>query len=64
MGVSEIREKLGVSRQWAYVIIGRKGFPDHVVELAMGRAWLAEDVEQWIAQHRHEIAEDPESDPA
>jgi prophage regulatory protein len=61
MGQQEIRERLGYSRQHTGVLVGSKGFPDPVYDLAMGRIWLAEDVEKWIAEHRPELAEDPES---
>lgn len=60
MGQQEIRARLGFSRQHTGVIIGAKGFPDPAYELAMGRIWLAEDVEAWIRDHRPELAEDPE----
>ena len=62
MGQQEIRDRLGYSRQHTWIIIGAKGFPDPVYELAMGRIWLAEDVERWIREHRPELAEDPEAD--
>jgi prophage regulatory protein len=61
MGQQEIRERLGYSRQHTGVMVGAKGFPDPVYELAMGRIWLADDVEKWIAEHRPELDEDPES---
>jgi prophage regulatory protein len=54
MGPEEIRERLGVSRQRAYIIIGRKDFPDPWRELAMGKVWKSTDVEQWIKEHRPE----------
>lgn len=60
MGAMEIQARLGISRQWTYVLIGRRSFPEPVAELGMGKVWLAEDVEAWIAEHRPEIAEDPE----
>jgi predicted DNA-binding transcriptional regulator AlpA len=62
MGQQEIRDRLGYSRQHTTVLINSKGFPDPVVELAMGRIWLAEDVEQWITEHRPQLAEEPEGD--
>ncbi len=42
------------------MLIGQKGFPDPVYELAMGRIWLASDVEAWIAANRPALAEEPE----
>lgn len=52
MGAAEIGIRLGLSKQRTYVIIGRKGFPDPQAELAMGKVWLTEDVEEWIRVHR------------
>lgn len=53
VGVAEIRDMLGgISRQRANVITNTKGFPDPVARLVMGKVWLRQDVEQWIAQHR------------
>lgn len=63
MGQQEIRERLGYSRQHTAVLINSKGFPDPAVDyLAMGRIWLAEDVEGWIAEHRPELAEETEGE--
>lgn len=56
MGQQEIRERLGYSRQHTAVLIGSKGFPDPAYVLAMGRIWLAEDVEKWIGQNRPDLA--------
>ena len=61
MGAMEIQARLGITRQWTYVLTGRRDFPEPVVELGMGKIWLAEDVEAWIAEHRPQIAEEPES---
>ena len=52
MGAAEIGNRLGLSKQRTYVIIGRKNFPDPQAELAMGKVWLTEDVEAWIKVHR------------
>jgi predicted DNA-binding transcriptional regulator AlpA len=52
MGAAEIGQRLRLSKQRTYVIIGRKGFPDPQAELAMGKVWLAEDVEAWIKENR------------
>jgi prophage regulatory protein len=57
MGPEEIRERLGVSRQRAYILINRRDFPLPWRELAMGKVWRSTDVEVWIAEHRPEIAE-------
>ena len=54
MGPDEIRERLGVSRQRAYILINRKDFPDPWVELAMGKVWRSTDVEAYIAKRADE----------
>lgn len=57
MGPEEIRVRLGVSRQRAYIIIGRKDFPDPWRVLKMGKVWRSIDVEKWIREHRPELAQ-------
>jgi predicted DNA-binding transcriptional regulator AlpA len=53
VGTAEIRRMLGgVSKQRAYEITNRKGFPEPVADLDQGRVWLAEDVEAWITANR------------
>lgn len=52
MGPQEIQNRLGFSRQWTAQIINRKGFPDPIAELAIGKVWLAQDVEAWIEENR------------
>lgn len=61
MGQQEIRDRLGFSRQYTATLINDYRFPRPVYELAMGRIWLADDVEAWIREHRPELAEDPEA---
>jgi prophage regulatory protein len=56
MGQQEIRDRLGYSRQHTWILIGQKGFPDPAYVLAMGRIWLAEDVEEWIRERRPDLA--------
>lgn len=56
MGVQEIVDRLGYSRGYTSSLINSKGFPDPAYELAMGRIWLAADVEAWIKTHRPELA--------
>ena len=62
MGVQEIVDRLGYSRGYTSGLINAKGFPDPVYVLAMGRIWLAEDVEAWIREHRPELAGGAEGD--
>jgi len=62
MGSAEIGKRLGgITRTRVYQITQRRNFPAPVAQLQMGNVWLAEDVEDWIRQHRPELAEDPES---
>lgn len=60
MGPEEIRVRLGVSRQRAYIIIGRRDFPEPWVELAMGKVWRSTDVEAWIREKRPGLNEGDE----
>lgn len=57
MGAWEIRERLGYSRGWVERLISRRDFPEPYATLKMGSVWRAEDVEQWIAEHRPELNE-------
>ncbi|MFF5085332.1 DNA-binding protein [Actinoplanes sp. NPDC000266] len=53
MGAHEIRVRLGsCSRQRAYQITTREGFPRPVADLKQGKVWLTSDVDQWIRVHR------------
>lgn len=56
MGVSEIADRLGVTKKRADQIVKEKGFPDGR-RLKMGSVWSTEDVEGWIARHRPEAVE-------
>lgn len=58
MGPEEIRLRLGVSRQRAYIIMGRRDFPEPWRELAMGKVWRSTDVEAWVRQHRPELIDE------
>lgn len=52
MGVAEIAERLGVSKQRAEQLTRTDRFPKPVSTLASGRIWRQRDVERWIAKHR------------
>lgn len=52
VGAYEIRDMLGVTRQRVQQIVNTKGFPDPVVSLRMGKAWLKADVEAWVRDNR------------
>ncbi|WP_433688980.1 helix-turn-helix transcriptional regulator [Micromonospora carbonacea] len=61
MGAAEIQERLGVSRQRAYILINRRDFPPPVATLRMGNVWLKSDVEAWIVEKRpHLVGGDEE----
>ena len=52
VGVAEIADLLGVSRQRVHAIIrAYDDFPDPVAELSAGRIWLRSDVDDWIVRH-------------
>ena len=55
MGPDEIRARLNVSRQRAYILMNRRDFPEPWRELAMGKVWRSTDVEGWIKEHRPEL---------
>lgn len=62
MGLAEVRARLGYSRQWTSVVVGRRDFPEPVLTLEMGRIWLAEDIEAWAAEHQGEFSEPAEGE--
>ncbi|MER5556355.1 hypothetical protein ABT001_32660 [Streptomyces sp. NPDC002793] len=47
VGVTEIGEMLGVSRQRANKLAGRPDFPTPVAQTKAGRVWERAAVEQW-----------------
>ena len=49
MGVAEIAECLGVSRQRASQLTGQRTFPEPDAQLAMGPVWRRQIVEEWAA---------------
>ena len=57
MGVTEIRDRLRVSKNRASILVYRHDFPRPRWSLAMGNVWWADDVEAWIAEHRPELNE-------
>ena len=59
----EIADRLGVTRQHAYNLSRRKGFPDPFDEWENGSTvWLTKDVEEWIAAKWKPRAEEPEGE--
>jgi predicted DNA-binding transcriptional regulator AlpA len=57
----DLADLLGVTRQRAYALSRRKGFPDPYDEWPGGLAvWSVPDVDAWIRTSWHKRAEDPE----
>jgi predicted DNA-binding transcriptional regulator AlpA len=56
MGVKEIQKRLRLSRQRIQQLAEQPDFPAPYDELAMGRIWLARDIEAWIRAHRPDQA--------
>jgi predicted DNA-binding transcriptional regulator AlpA len=50
MGLSEVAELLGVSRQRADQLARTVGFPPPIATLVGGRIWDGEAVEQWARE--------------
>lgn len=47
VGVAEIAELVGVTRQRANQLCDHPRFPRPVARLAMGRVWNLDEVEEW-----------------
>lgn len=47
MGLTEIAELLGVSRQRVHQLAQSDGFPEPTARLSAGLIWAREDVEEW-----------------
>jgi predicted DNA-binding transcriptional regulator AlpA len=52
MGLSEIAELLGVSRQRAHVLSARADFPHPTARLSSGPVWESAEVAVWAAKDR------------
>lgn len=50
MGVTEIAELLGVTRQRVHQLRQLADFPKPTVTLAAGAIWLREDIERWAIE--------------
>ncbi len=57
MGLAEIavRLRLGIDR--TKQLVDRRDFPEPLAELAMGRVWLAGDVDDWVRKYRPHLDE-------
>ena len=52
VGIYEIAQMLGVTRQRAHALADRDDFPRPALRLHMGRVWRTAEVERWIAKQR------------
>jgi prophage regulatory protein len=52
MGVSELADRLGVSRQRAQQLTRGENFPQPLARLHQGPVWRTADVNRWIHEHR------------
>lgn len=50
VGLTEIAEMLGVSRQYTDRLVRQVGFPEPEAVITAGRIWKREDVEEWARQ--------------
>jgi predicted DNA-binding transcriptional regulator AlpA len=50
VGVAEIAEALGVSRQRVHQLTKLEGFPEPVAVLSAGTIWTRREVEAWAKQ--------------
>lgn len=61
VGIAEIRVRLGgISSQRADAITKKPSFPRPLWTLTMGRVWVRDEVEAWIAEHRQDVTGDAE----
>lgn len=61
MGVSEIADRLKLSRDRAGQIAAHRDFPAPRWRLRMGQVWLAQDVDAWVAANRPHLNEPDET---
>lgn len=47
VGVAEVAEMLGVTRQRVHQLVAGPGFPEPVARLSAGLIWLRSDVQRW-----------------
>lgn len=60
LGMRELSDRLGVSRQRADTLSRRRGFPAPLAALERGRVWDEHAVDAWIADHRRPPLDDDE----
>jgi prophage regulatory protein len=53
VGVHEIAERIGTSRQWVHKLLAQdETFPKPVSDLKAGKVWHTADVEAWLAKRQ------------
>lgn len=57
LGMAEIGQRMGLSRQRIQQLAVRDDFPEPYQELKMGRVWRENDIETWIRTHRKPAAD-------
>lgn len=55
MGLTEIAEALGISRQRVDQLTRREDFPKPAAVLASGRIWKTEDIEKWAREEGRKL---------
>ena len=58
VGLTEIAEMLGVSRQRVHQLAVTEGFPLPAADLASGRVWERKTIEKWAKATGRTIVED------
>jgi len=56
LGLTEIADMFGISRQRVDQLAATKGFPEPVAELAAGRVWKRADIVAWAKATGREVA--------
>jgi prophage regulatory protein len=57
LGLSEIGQLLGVSRQRAHQLAERPGFPTPYATLEQGRVWRTTQFVRWAEKHGRQLGE-------
>jgi predicted DNA-binding transcriptional regulator AlpA len=50
VGVAEVADMLGVSRQRVHQLATQQGFPDPIARLSAGLVWRRTDIKRWAIQ--------------